>query len=111
MLTLHVAMIKHSLDVISKAVEHLNPGQTPVVTFDQPLYLGQRHLRGTMNPSGHAYPKQASPVMNLSLANVRRVVLVIASAKKPSYSAQASASVKASANSLPCDINHRFGIT
>ena len=30
-------MIKHSLDV-SKAVEHLNPGQIPVIRFDQPLY-------------------------------------------------------------------------
>lgn len=29
-----VAMIKHSLDVIRKAVEHVNS----VVTFDQPLY-------------------------------------------------------------------------
>ena len=34
---LTVAMIKHSMDVIWNAVQHLNPGQTPVVTFDQPL--------------------------------------------------------------------------
>jgi len=27
-----VAMIRHSMDVVKKAVEHLNPGQTPVVT-------------------------------------------------------------------------------
>ncbi len=33
-----VAMIKHTMDVINNAVEHLNPGQTPVVTFYQPLY-------------------------------------------------------------------------
>ena len=32
------AMIKHAIDVVSKAIQHLNPGQTPVVTFDQPLY-------------------------------------------------------------------------
>ena len=31
-------MIKHAIDVVSKAIQHLNPGQTPVVTFDQPLY-------------------------------------------------------------------------
>ena len=33
-----VAKIRHSLDVVKNAVEHLNPGQTPVVTFDQPLF-------------------------------------------------------------------------
>lgn len=40
-----VAMIKHSLDVISKAVEHLNPGQSPVVTFDQPLYALAKQIQ------------------------------------------------------------------
>ncbi|KAI0241982.1 hypothetical protein LSAT2_015270, partial [Lamellibrachia satsuma] len=33
-----VAMIRHSLDVVKNAVEHLKPGQTPVVTFDQPRF-------------------------------------------------------------------------
>ena len=33
-----VAMIKHSFGVVKRAVEHLNPGQTPVIAFDQPLY-------------------------------------------------------------------------
>jgi len=33
-----VAMIKHSMDVVRNAVEHLNPGQIPVLTFDQPLF-------------------------------------------------------------------------
>lgn len=56
-----------------------------------------------MNSSGHAYQMQASQVMNLLLANVRRVVLGIASAKKLSYSALPSASVKESVNSLPWD--------
>ena len=32
-----VAMIRHSMDLVKKTVEHLNPGQTPVVTLDQPL--------------------------------------------------------------------------
>lgn len=41
--------------------------------------------------------------MNLSLANVKRVVLGIASAKRLSYSAQPSVSVKASVNSFPTD--------
>jgi hypothetical protein len=33
-----VAMIRHSMDVIKQAVEHLNPGQIPVLTVDQPLF-------------------------------------------------------------------------
>ena len=33
-----VAMIKHGMDVIMQATNHINEGQTPVLTFDQPLY-------------------------------------------------------------------------
>ena len=33
-----MAIVKHSMDVVRKAAQHLNAGQTPVVTFDQPLY-------------------------------------------------------------------------
>ena len=33
-----VAMIKHSLNVIKASVEYINPGQIPVIAFDQPLY-------------------------------------------------------------------------
>ena len=33
-----VAMIRHSMDVINKAVQEINPGQVPVITLDQPLY-------------------------------------------------------------------------
>ena len=33
-----VAMIRHSMDVIKRAVEHLNPGEVPVLTVDQPLF-------------------------------------------------------------------------
>ena len=40
-----VAMIKHSLDVIKTAVEHLNTGQTPVVAFDQPLYALAKQIQ------------------------------------------------------------------
>ena len=32
------AMIRHAMDIIKKAVEYFNPGQTPVITYDQPLY-------------------------------------------------------------------------
>ena len=36
---------------------------------------GQRHLRVIMNHFGHAYLMQASPAMNVSPSNGRRVVL------------------------------------
>ena len=29
---------RHSIDVISEAVQYLKPGQTPVMAFDQPLF-------------------------------------------------------------------------
>ena len=32
------SMIKHSMNVIKQAVDHLNPGQIPVLACDQPLY-------------------------------------------------------------------------
>ncbi len=38
-------MIKQSMDVIWNAVEHLNPGQTPVITFDQPLYAMAKQIQ------------------------------------------------------------------
>ena len=33
-----IAMVKHAMDVIKVAVDHLNNGQTPVMACDQPLY-------------------------------------------------------------------------
>jgi len=40
-----VAMIKHSMDVVMNAVEHLIPGQTPVVTYDQPLFALAKQIQ------------------------------------------------------------------
>ena len=40
-----VAMTQHSLDVVKNAVEHLNHGQTPVVTFDQPLFALAKQIQ------------------------------------------------------------------
>ena len=40
-----VAMIKHSFHVVKSAIEHLNPGQTPVIAFDQPLYALAKHIQ------------------------------------------------------------------
>ena len=39
------AMIKHALDVIKNAIAYLNPGQVPVVAFDQPLYSIAKQLQ------------------------------------------------------------------
>ena len=33
-----VAMVTHAMDIVKKAVQHLNAGQTTVVSLDQPLY-------------------------------------------------------------------------
>ena len=38
-------MIKHSMDVVKKTIEHLNPGQTPVIAMDQPLYAIAKHIQ------------------------------------------------------------------
>lgn len=43
---------------------------------------GEGYLRVIMNHFGHACLMQASPAMNLSPANVRRVVLSSVSAKE-----------------------------
>ena len=39
------AMIRHSMGLVQKAVKHLNPGQTPVVTFDQPLFTIAKEIQ------------------------------------------------------------------
>ena len=40
-----VAMIRHSMDVVKNAVEHVHPGQTPVVTLDQPLFALAKQIQ------------------------------------------------------------------
>ena len=41
---------KHSLDTVKDAVEYLNPGQTPVIAFDQPLFaLAKKVHKNTEN--------------------------------------------------------------
>lgn len=39
------AVIKHSIDIIISAVTYLNPGQTPVIAFDQPLFAIAKELQ------------------------------------------------------------------
>ena len=33
-----MAIIRHAIDVVKSAIEHLSVGQTPVLIFDQPLF-------------------------------------------------------------------------
>ena len=40
-----LAMIKHSITVVMKAVENLNPGQTAVIAFDQPLFALAKEIQ------------------------------------------------------------------
>lgn len=42
-----VEMIRHSMNVISKAVKKVNADQTPVITFDQPLYAIAKQIQWT----------------------------------------------------------------
>ena len=38
-----LAMVKHGMNVIQQATEHVNPAQVPVITMDQPLYaIGEK---------------------------------------------------------------------
>ncbi|XP_045131595.1 uncharacterized protein LOC123516404 [Portunus trituberculatus] len=41
------AMMRHSMDVIQQAVEHVNPGQVPVITVDQPLFAICKEIQWT----------------------------------------------------------------
>ena len=47
-----VAMIRHSMDIVKAAVQHLNPGQAPVLAADQPLYALAKEIQWTW-PASH----------------------------------------------------------
>ena len=36
-----VAMIRHTMDVVKQVVDQVNPGRSPVIAYDQPLYAKQ----------------------------------------------------------------------
>ena len=40
-------MIRHSMDVVRRAVQHVNPGQIPVVAADQPLFALAKQVQWT----------------------------------------------------------------
>ena len=43
-----VVMISHAITVISKAAKYLNPGQTVVIAFDQPLFALAKTIQWTV---------------------------------------------------------------
>ena len=40
-----VAMMRHSLDIVKRAVEHLNPSQKPEVFFDQRVFALAKQIQ------------------------------------------------------------------
>jgi len=42
-----VAMIRHSMEIVRAAVQHLNPDQVPIFALDQPLYALARQIQWT----------------------------------------------------------------
>ena len=42
-----VAMIKHSMTIVRKTTNYLNPGQTPVIACAQPLYALAKQIQWT----------------------------------------------------------------
>ena len=51
-----VAMIRHSMNVIHAAVNHLNPGQVPCICLDQPLYALAKEVQWSW-PDTHGEDK------------------------------------------------------
>ena len=47
-----VAMIMHSMNVIKSAVQHIEPGETPVITLDQPLFAAAKQIQWN-RPASH----------------------------------------------------------
>ncbi len=47
-----VAMMKHGMSIIQQATKHLNPGQIPVVTADQPLFALAKKIQWSLKKYG-----------------------------------------------------------
>ena len=45
-------IIKHSINITQAAIQHLNPGQTPLIACDQPLYALAKKIQCTW-PASH----------------------------------------------------------
>ena len=40
-----IAMIRHAMDIIKLSLNHLNPGQVPVIALDQPLFAVAKEIQ------------------------------------------------------------------
>ena len=40
-----VAMIRHGMNIVNNVTQHLNPGQTPVIAMDQPLFALAKQIQ------------------------------------------------------------------
>ena len=40
-----IAMIRHAMDIIKLSVNHVNPGQVPVIALDQPLFAVAKEIQ------------------------------------------------------------------
>ena len=40
-----VAMVRHGMSAVNDAVQHVNPGQTPVMAMDQPFYAVAKQIQ------------------------------------------------------------------
>ena len=47
-----VAMVGHGMSVVKDAIQHVNPGQTPVIVMDQPLFALAKQIQWSM-PETH----------------------------------------------------------
>ncbi|XP_038062580.1 uncharacterized protein LOC119733071 [Patiria miniata] len=66
-----VGMIKHSMNVVSAAVRHLNPGQVPILTADQPLFVLAKQVQWSW-PTTHG---EDSIVMMLGGLHIEMAIL------------------------------------
>ena len=66
-----VAMIRHSMNIVKKATEYLNPGQVPVIAVAQPLFAVAKQIQWNW-PKTHGEPNF---VILLGGLHIERVAL------------------------------------
>ena len=76
-----VAMIRHSMNVVKKAVDILNPGQVPIITVDQPLFTIAKQIQWNWTAS---HGEDQGPVVR-SLVSVNRWLRGIKTYRFPWY--------------------------
>ena len=76
-----VAMIKHSIDVINAAVQHLKPGQVTVISADQPLYAMAKQIQWTWS---YTHGEDSFVIMFGGL-HIEMAVLTVIAADQPLY--------------------------